>query len=186
MSKFHIFKRKDKLSGAKPEYTKKVVFDSETTGLNVNAGDRLIEIGAVELDDKDHPTGALFHVYINPQRDVPQKATKIHGLTTEFLKDYPTFNMIKDDFLKFIEGKELIAHNLPFELSFLNYELGFELPNKATDTLMIAKKMFPKATNTLDSLCRRFSINIADIPYKGGLLDAYCLAGVYRKLMQIL
>lgn len=186
MSKFNILKQKDKLSGIKPEYTKKVVLDTETTGFSVNAGDRLIEIGAVELDDKNHPTGALFHVYINPQRDVPKEATKIHGLTTEFLKDYPTFNMIKADFLKFIEGKELIAHNLPFELSFLNYELGFELPNKATDTLMLAKKIFPKATNTLDSLCRRFSVNIVDIPYKGGLLDAYCLARVYRKLMQIL
>lgn len=163
----------------------KVVFDTESTGLNVNADNRLVEIGAVELDNKNHPTGVFFHVYINPQRDIPEEATKIHGLTIEFLKDYPTFDKIKDDFLKFIEGKELIAHNLPFELSFLNYELGFELPNKTTDTLSIANDLFPKQKNNLDALCRRFAVDLSHIPYGGTLLNAYCLALVYQELMRI-
>ena len=163
----------------------KVVFDTESTGLNVNADDRLVEIGAVELDNKNHPTGVFFHVYINPQRDIPEEATKIHGLTTEFLKNYPTFDKIKDDFLKFIEGKELIGHNLPFELGFLEHELGFNLPNKKTDTLSIANNLFPEQKNHLDTLCRRFAVNLSHISYDGALLDAYCLALVYQELMRI-
>lgn len=163
----------------------KVVFDTESTGFDVNVGDRLVEIGAVELDDQNHPTGVLFHVYINPQRDVPKEATKIHGLTTEFLKNYPTFDKIKNDFLKFIEGKELIAHNLPFELGCLEHELGFNLPNKKTDTLSIANNLFPEQKNHLDTLCRRFAVDLSHISYGGTLLNAYCLARVYQELMRI-
>ena len=163
----------------------KVVFDTESTGFDVNVGDRLVEIGAVELNDNNHPTGALFHVYINPQRDISEEATQIHGLTTEFLKDYPTFDKIKDNFLKFIEGKELIAHHLPFNLGFLENELGFNLPNKKTDTLLIANNLFSGQKNHLDALCHRFDVDSSHISYGGTLLNAYCLALVYQELMRI-
>jgi len=163
---------------------KKIVFDTETTGFDVKR-DKLVEIGAFELDEKNQPTGQIFHVYINPEQEVPETAVQVHGLTSEFLADKSIFNEIKENFLKFIEDKELIAHNLPFELELLERELNIKLPNKKTDTLTLAKNVFPEQKNTLDALCERFSINITDIPYHGTLLNAYCLALVYSKLMNM-
>jgi len=159
----------------------KIVFDTETTGFYYESC-KLVEIGAVELDDNNQPTGAVFHTYITPEQDVPEEVVKIHGLTTEYLKDFPTFNEVKDSFLKFIEGKELIAHNMQFDLGFLNHELGFELPNKMTDTLNLARAAFPNMRCNLDALCERFGIDASNRNLHGALLDAELLSQVYRKL----
>lgn len=161
---------------------KKIVLDTETTGFDPHKGDKIVEIGALELDEDNCPTGQTFHTYINPKREVPEEAAKIHGLTYDFLKNYPTFSKIKKDFLSFIEGKALIAHNLPFEVSFLNSELGFELSNKMIDTLEIAKKAFPDTLCSLDALCKRFKISPKTIKEQGAMLDVMCLAKVYQKL----
>lgn len=162
----------------------KIVLDTETTGFDPKSC-KLVEIGAVELDDNNQPTGAVFHTYINPEQPVPDEVVLIHGLTTDYLKNFPTFNEIKADFLKFIEGKELVAHNLPFDLGFLNHELGFELSNKMTDTLKLAKAAFPDMRCNLDTLCERFDIDTSKRTTHGALLDAELLAKVYCKLMEM-
>lgn len=161
---------------------KKVVFDTETTGFDPYKGDKIVEIGALELDEDNCPTGQTFHTYINPECEVSEEAIKIHGLTNNFLKGYPTFSEIKDDFLRFIEGKTLIAHNLPFDLGFLEHELGFNLPNKMIDTLEMAKNSFPDAVCSLDALCEKFKINPKTKSAKGVLLNVLCLAKVYQNL----
>ena len=165
---------------------KKVVFDTETTGFNLENNHKLIEIGAFELDENNQFTGKTFHHYINPKREIPEEITAINGLTQEFLQDYPTFAEIQADFLKFIDGKTLIAHNLPFDLGFLEKELGVNLPNKMIDTLVLAKMLFPKNKNHLDELCLKFAIDYSDVPYSGTLLNAHCLACVYQNLINIL
>lgn len=161
---------------------KKIVLDTETTGFDPYKGDRIVEIGALELDEDDCPTGQTFHAYINPEREVPEEVAKIHGLTYDFLKNYPTFSDIKEDFLRFIEGKVLIGHHLPFDINFLNNELGLELPNKMIDTLEMAKKAFPDTLCTLDALCERFRINSKSKGKTAVLLNVLCLAKVYQKL----
>lgn len=161
----------------------KVVFDTETTGLD-SKQNKLVEIGAVEINENNQPTGRIFHVYINPEQDVPETAVQIHGLTSEFLADQPTFAAVKDDFLKFIKGKELIAHNLSFDLGFINHELGFELTNKMTDTLKLAREIFPDMRCSLDALCKRFNIDSGKRDSHGALLDAELLSQVYCKLVQ--
>ena len=161
---------------------KKIVLDTETTGFDPHKGDKIVEIGALELDEDNCPTGQTFHTYINPECEVSEEAIKIHGLTNNFLKDCPTFNEIKDDFLRFIEGKTLIGHHLPFDINFLNNELGLELPNKMIDTLEIAKKAFPDTLCSLDALCKRFKISPKTIKEQGAMLDVMCLAKVYQKL----
>lgn len=161
----------------------KVIFDTETTGFDPK-NCKLVEIGAIEIDENNQPTGAVFHTYINPEQIVPDEVVQIHGLTTDYLKDFPTFDKIKDDFLKFIDGKELIAHNISFDLGFLNHELGFELTNKMTDTLKLAKAAFPNMRCNLDALCERFGINTNKRDVHGALLDAELLSQVYCKLVR--
>ncbi len=167
---------------------REIVFDTETTGLNPHEGDKLVEIGALELINH-LPTGRTYHQYINPLREVPEDAVKIHGLTTEFLKNYPRFSQIAEDFLNFVgDDGVLVAHNASFDMNFINYELkhgGFNTLNhhQVVDTLEIAKSKFPGARNNLDALCRRFNIDNSKRTKHGALLDAELLAEVYLELL---
>ena len=146
---------------------REIVFDTETTGLDPYQGDRLVEIGCVELVN-GFPTGNSFHYYLNPQRDMPEGAFKVHGLSSEFLKDKPFFADICDEFLAFVGDAPLIAHNAMFDLGFINAEL--ERCKKAAiqrerlvDTLMLARRRYPGGSNRLDDLCMRFSIDLVFI-----------------------
>ena len=162
--------------------SKKIVIQTETTGLYPKDGHKLVEIAAIEIDKNDNQTGVVFHVYINPEREVPEEVVEIHGLNNEFLQKYPTFEAYKDSFCHFIKGKEIIGHNIQFDLKFLNNEIGFELPNKITDTLEMAKKAFPGQRNSLFHLRERLNIKIKHSPYNGALLDALQMLEVYKKL----
>lgn len=173
-----------KYTSDKKKGLKKVVIQTEVTGLYPEDGHRLVEIAAIEIDENDIQTGTVFHTYINPNRSIPKEVEAVHGLNRRFLKNYPTFEFYKDCFLHFIEGKELISQNIKFDLNFLNNEIGFVLPNKITDTLEMAKKVFPGQRNSLFHLCERLNIKIKNSPYNGALLDALCLLEVYRKLKQ--
>ena len=166
---------------------REIVFDTETTGFNYDKGDRLIEIGAVELINHV-PTGRVFHQYINPEREVPEDAVKVHGLTYDFLKDYPTFDKVADSWLDFIDDANLVAHNASFDMNFVNYELKQlskkEMSwSKCTDTLEMARNMFPGARCSLDALCKRYEIDNSARTYHGALLDAQLLAEVYLELL---
>lgn len=168
---------------------REIVFDTETTGLDPANGDKVVEIGMVELIDYI-PTGRYFHKYINPMRDMPIEAFKVHGLSAQFLADFPTFGdpEICDAMLEFIGDAKLIAHNAEFDRKFLNYELAaLNLPTiefeRCIDTIVIAKKKFPGAPASLDALCRRFAIDLKDRSLHGALLDAKLLAAVYLELM---
>jgi DNA polymerase-3 subunit epsilon len=166
---------------------REIGWDTETTGFDPNAGDRLVEIGAVELD-KHIPTGRVYHQYINPQRDMPEGAFEVHGLSEAFLKDYPTFEKVAQDFLDFIGDATLIAHNATFDMRFINVELErAKFPtipaNLALDTLEIARKKFPGAQNSLDALCRRFGVDNSAREKHGALLDSEILAEVYLELI---
>lgn len=167
---------------------REIVFDTETTGLSPEKGDRLVEIGAVELINH-LPTGRTYHQYINPERDVPEEVVAVHGLTEEFLKDYPVFADIASDFIEFVgEDGVLVAHNATFDMNFINYELkkigrdGYSF-DRVVDTLEIARKMFPGAKNNLDALCKRFGVDNSSRTLHGALLDADLLAKVYLELM---
>lgn len=166
---------------------REVVLDTETTGLNPRNGDRLIEIGCIELYNHI-PTGKFYHQYINPKRDIPKEAFQVHGLSEEFLKDKPTIEQIIPEFLKFIKDDTLIIHNAKFDVGFLNHELlksGFSvLKNKVIDTLLIARKKFPKTKVNLDSLCKKFNINNSKRKLHGALLDSEILAEVYLELIE--
>lgn len=167
---------------------REIVFDTETTGLSVEQGDRLVEIGAIELINH-LPTGRTYHQYINPLREVPEDAFKVHGLSTEFLQNYPKFSDIANDFLSFVgDDGILVAHNAGFDMGFINYELkhnGFETLEKheVIDTLQIARQKFTGAHNSLDALCRRFKIDNSKRTLHGALLDAELLAEVYLELL---
>ncbi len=167
---------------------REIVFDTETTGLNPEHGDRLVEIGAIELINHI-PTGKTYHQYINPQRSVPEEVVKVHGLTEEFLKDFPVFDDIADDFVDFVgEDGILVAHNASFDMKFINYELqksGREefSKDRVIDSLEIARKMFPGAKNNLDALCKRYGVDNSSRTFHGALLDADLLAQVYFELM---
>lgn len=166
---------------------REIVLDTETTGLNPDAGDRIVEIGGVELFNHV-ATGRNFHVYINPQRDMPQEAFAVHGLSTAFLSDKPLFKAVAEDFLAFVGEAKLVIHNASFDMRFLNAELGWAglrtLPRaQAIDTLDIAKRRFPGANNTLDALCRRFGVDNSGREKHGALLDSELLAEVYLELM---
>lgn len=166
---------------------REIVLDTETTGLNPDAGDRIVEIGGVELFNHV-ATGRNFHVYINPQRDMPQEAFAVHGLSTAFLSDKPLFKAVAGDFLAFVGDAKLVIHNASFDMRFLNAELGWAglptLPRaQAIDTLDIAKRRFPGANNTLDALCRRFGVDNSGREKHGALLDSELLAEVYLELM---
>lgn len=166
---------------------REIVLDTETTGLDPAAGHRLVEIGCVEL--VNHlPTGQTFHRYINPERDMPEEAFAVHGLSEQFLAGQPVFAEQVADFLEFIGDAPLVIHNAEFDMRFLNWELrqlGFQpLPaNRAIDTLAIARRRFPGAQATLDALCRRFGIDNSSRTKHGGLLDAELLAEVYLELI---
>ncbi len=167
---------------------REIVLDTETTGLDPNQGHRIIEIGCLELRNRT-PTGAKYHAYINPERDVPEESQRITNLSTEFLRDKPVFADVVDGFLEFIGDSGLVIHNAEFDLKFLNAELGKlkkgSIPStRAVDTLMIARRRFPGASASLDALCRRFDISLDDRRAKGhgALLDAALLAEVYLEL----
>ena len=167
---------------------REIVFDTETTGFDPLTGDRLVEIGAVELINHV-PTGRTYHQYINPERDVPEEVVKVHGLTTEFLKDFPIFEKIAQDFVDFVgDDGILVAHNATFDMKFINYELkkiGIEEYkwDRVVDTLEIAKNKFPGQRNNLDVLCKRFGIDNSARTFHGALLDAQLLAEVYLELL---
>lgn len=166
---------------------REVVFDTETTGFDPFNGDRVVEIGCVVVEDYI-PTGENYHVYINPERDMPTAALNVHGLTEEFLSDKPTFSEIVADFRDFCGDMNLVAHNAEFDMKFINWEmenLGFSAypVARSVDTLAIARRKFPGANNTLDALCKRFSIDNSNRVKHGALLDAELLADVYLELM---
>jgi DNA polymerase III subunit epsilon len=166
---------------------REIILDTETTGLDPIIGHRIIEIGCVELINR-MPTGKTFHSYINPEREVPQEAFAIHGISTEFLKDKPKFNEIVDDFLSFIGDSRLVIHNAEFDIKFLNHHLFNAKKSdisreKVFCTLIFARKKFPGQQNSLDALCRRFGVDNSHRDKHGALLDSEILAEVYLELM---
>ena len=166
---------------------REIILDTETTGLNPATGDRVVEIGAIEL--LNHlPTGETFHVYIDPERDMPPGAEAVHGLSAAFLRGKPVFAKIARDFLSFIGDDTLVIHNAGFDLSFLNAELGFLkqppiLPDRVIDTLQLARQKHPGSQNSLDALCRRYGIDNSKRAKHGALLDSELLAEVYLELI---
>jgi len=166
---------------------REVVLDTETTGLDPAAGHRIVEIGCVELVNHV-ATGRHFHTYVNPQREIPDGAKAIHGLTAEFLGGQPTFAAIVDELHAFIADATLVIHNAEFDLGFLNFELQKlgqpQLPiERAIDTMLLARRKFPGAPANLDALCRRFQIDNSDRTLHGALKDARLLAEVYLELI---
>jgi DNA polymerase-3 subunit epsilon len=166
---------------------REIVLDTETTGFDPLSGDRLVEIGCVELFNH-LPTGETFHKYVNPERGMPDEAFKVHGLSEQFLSDKPVFAEIVADFLAFIGDSQLIIHNAEFDMRFINAELarlGFPtLPmSRSTDTVAMARKKFPGAQANLDALCRRFEIDNTRRVHHGALLDSELLAEVYLQLI---
>jgi DNA polymerase-3 subunit epsilon len=164
---------------------RQVILDTETTGIGPEQGHRIIEIGCVELINRKL-TGKHYHVYINPQRAVDEGAFRVHGISTEFLKDKPLFSDILSEFLQFIGGAELIIHNAPFDVGFLNSEFQHaqwrkKLDNYCTvlDTLVLAREKHPGQRNSLDALCKRYDIDNSNRQLHGALLDAEILAHVY-------
>ena len=166
---------------------REIVLDTETTGLDPATGDRIVEIGALELENH-LPTGQLFHKYINPERDMPAEAFAVHGLSQDFLSDKPLFADIAAEFEDFIRGDTLIIHNASFDIKFLNAELvkinrqtlAF---SRVIDSLMLARKKHPAGPNSLDALCRRYKIDNSMRDIHGALLDSELLAGVYLELI---
>ncbi len=165
---------------------REIVFDTETTGLDPIQGDRMVEIGCIELLNR-FPTGKTFHCYFNPERDMPEQAQKIHGLSGEFLKDKPLFAEKAEELIAFFGDAQLIAHNAMFDLGFLNAEL--ERAGRAAvsreriiDTLLLARRKHPNAANRLDDLCQRYAIDNSRRVKHGALLDAELLAEVYVEL----
>lgn len=165
---------------------RQIVLDTETTGLEPDMGHRIIEIGAVELINRRF-TGRHFHEYVNPDREIDDGALEVHGLTRAFLSDKPRFDEIADAFLAFVDGGELIIHNAPFDLSFLDYELkrwrrGIPMLNTVCgviDSLKLARQKHPGQKNNLDALCRRYQVDNSQRELHGALLDAEILADVY-------
>ncbi len=165
---------------------REIALDTETTGLDPSSGHRVVEIGCVEMVGHIR-TGNHFHSYLNPERDMPREAENIHGLSAVFLKDKPTFKVVARAFLEFIGDAPLVIHNASFDLKFLNFELNaLDLPlidfARATDTVLIARKMFPGSPANLDALCKRFNIDLSARTKHGALLDAELLADVYLEL----
>ncbi len=166
---------------------REIVLDTETTGFAPETGDRLVEIGCIELFNH-MPTGKSYHQYVNPERDMPDSAFRVHGLSEEFLSDKPKFAEICGKFIDFIEDAPLVIHNAEFDMKFLNAELGRAeqtklLPERAIDTLLMARKKFPGAANSLDALCRRYEIDNSNRDLHGALIDADLLARVYLELI---
>jgi DNA polymerase-3 subunit epsilon len=166
---------------------REIVLDTETTGLDPAEGHRIVEIGAVEL--LNHlPTGRTFHHYINPRRDMPEEAFNVHGISVEFLADKPPFEAVAASFVDFVADARLVIHNAPFDMGFLNAELGWAgfrrlHEGQALDTLALARRRFPGSPCSLDALCKRFEIDNARRTYHGALLDSEILADVYLELI---
>jgi DNA polymerase III subunit epsilon len=166
---------------------REIVFDTETTGLDPSQGDRLVEIGCIELINR-FPTGNTFHCYFNPERDMPDAAFGIHGLSIEFLKDKPVFAHMADELVTFLGDASLVAHNAMFDLGFLNAELerlgkAVVSRERLVDTLMLARRKHPGSPNRLDDLCARYKIDNSRRTKHGALLDAELLAEVYVELI---
>ncbi|MDP4796747.1 MAG: DNA polymerase III subunit epsilon [Rhodospirillales bacterium] len=166
---------------------REIVLDTETTGLDPKSGNRIVEIGCVEL--LNHvPTGAVYHQYINPERDMPAEAERVHGLSAEFLSGHPVFADIAEAFVEFVGDSPLVIHNAAFDMGFINAELDLigMTPidkSRAIDTVTMARRKFPGAQASLDALCRRFGIDLTDRQLHGALLDAQLLASVYLELL---
>ena len=166
---------------------REVILDTETTGLNSDNGDRIVEIGCVELVNHV-ATGATYHQYVNPERPMPDEAFQIHGLSEAFLSEFPTMSDIIDEFLEFIGVAPLVIHNAEFDLRFLNAELvrldksALKI-KRAIDTVRLAREKFPGASVSLNALCKRFSIDNSSRSFHGALLDAHLLASVYLELV---
>ena len=166
---------------------REIVIDTETTGLDPNNGDRLIELGCIEIVNRI-PTGREFHRYLNPERDIHREALEVHGLTDEFLKDKPLFRDVADEFLEFLGDAPLVAHNASFDLAFINAELtragrpllGYD---RVVDTLALARRRHPAGPNSLDALCKRYGIDLSQRTKHGALLDSMLLASVYVELL---
>jgi DNA polymerase III subunit epsilon len=166
---------------------REIVLDTETTGFEPTEGDRIVEIGAVELFNH-MPTGRTYHQYINPERPMPKAAFEVHGLGDDFLRDKPVFREIAQAFLDFVGSDLLVIHNASFDMKFLNHELGVvglpKLPStQALDTLAIARQKFPGSPASLDALCRRFGVDNSNREKHGALLDSEILAEVYLELI---
>ena len=167
---------------------REIVFDTETTGLDPLSGDRMVEIGCIELVNR-FPTGKVFHRYLNPDRDMPEPAFRVHGLSIEFLKDKPRFVEVADELAEFIgDDGMLVAHNAMFDLGFLNAEMkragkGEVSRDRLVDTLMLARRKHPGGSNRLDDLCTRYKIDNSRRTKHGALLDAELLAEIYLELL---
>ena len=166
---------------------REIILDTETTGLDPLRGDRLVEIGCLEIYNR-MPTGQTFHVYINPERDMPAEAFAVHGLSTEFLAGKPLFHEVVEEFLAFIANAPLVIHNASFDISFINAELErTKRPaiarERLVDTLLLARRKHPGVSNRLDDLCSRYSIDNSRRTKHGALLDAELLAEVYIDLI---
>ena len=164
---------------------RQIVLDTETTGLDPKQGHRIIEIGCVEIDNR-RLTGRNFHCYLNPDRDIDEAAIEVHGLTRQFLSDKPRFKEIEEGFLEFVTGTELIIHNAPFDIGFLDSELTLSSSNQSMnsvctvlDTLVLAREKHPGQRNNLDALCKRYGVDNTQRDLHGALLDAEILADVY-------
>lgn len=166
--------------------SRQIILDTETTGLEPKEGHRIIEIGCVEMLNR-RLTGNNFHVYLQPDREIDAGAIEVHGITNDFLADKPRFEAVMDDFLAYVRGAELIIHNAPFDIGFINHELRLVNPThhpitddcSVTDTLVMARQLFPGQRASLDALCKRYEINNAHRTLHGALLDAEILADVY-------
>ena len=166
---------------------REIVLDTETTGLDPKSGHRIVEIGCVELDNH-MPTGETYHQYINPQRDMPEEAFRVHGLSQEYLSEFPVFSAVAQEFIDFIGDARLVIHNASFDMGFINAELGaVDLEvismDRAIDTVTMARRKFPGARASLDALCHRFDIDNSNRELHGALLDARLLADVYLELI---
>jgi len=165
---------------------REIALDTETTGLDPKSGHRVVEIGCVEMMGRIR-TGRHFHVYLNPERDMPPEAEKVHGLSAKFLADKPKFAAVAEDFLKFVLDAPLVIHNARFDMGFLNHELEkaghapLEM-DRAIDTVQMARRKYPGAPASLDALCRRYEIDLSGRTLHGALLDAELLAEVYLEL----
>lgn len=165
---------------------REIVFDTETTGMDPFKGDRIVEIGCIELENLV-PTGRRFHKYINPEREIPAEATAVHGITNDRVKNEPKFVDIAAEFYEFVGESVLVAHNAGFDMKFINWELGqcgFRPVDNArvVDTLVMARRQAPGAPASLDALCKRFNIDNSNRKFHGALLDAQLLAEVYLEL----
>ena len=165
---------------------REIVLDTETTGFDPKTGDRLIEVGCIEIEDL-LPTGRTFHRFINPERLIPPDAIKVHGITDDKVKDAPKFHEVVDDLMEFLGDAPLIAHNANFDRNFIDFELGRigrkpPPQDRWIDTLALAQKRFPGMANSLDALCKRYKISLVERTLHGALIDARLLAEVYLEL----